>query len=84
MRLQKRTYALPPETVREFDEVVQPGRRSSVLANLMQTWLDERRRARLREAVIEGCQDMADTYLEIERDYHPLEEEVQRVLDAEG
>jgi metal-responsive CopG/Arc/MetJ family transcriptional regulator len=84
MRLQKRTYALPPETVREFDEAVQPGRRSTVVADLMQSWLDERRRARLREAVIEGCKEMADLYLEIEREYHPLEEEVERVLDAEG
>ena len=83
MRLKKRTYALPPETVEEFDKAVQPGKRSAVVAHLMHSWLDEQRRERLRQEVIEGCQDMADVYLEIEREYHPLEEEVARALGSE-
>lgn len=83
MRLKKRTYALPPDTIQEFDQVVQPGKRSAVVADLLQSWLDEQRRTRLREAVIEGCHDMAEIYLEIEREYHPLEEEVARALDSE-
>jgi hypothetical protein len=35
-------------------------------------------REQLRKEIIEGCRDMADVYLEVEREYHPLEEEVQR------
>ena len=84
MRLQKRTYALPPDTVKEFDEVVQPGKRSAVVGDLMQSWLDEQRRARLRQEVIEGCRDMADVWIEMEREFHPLEEEVDRVLNGGG
>lgn len=83
MRLQKRTYALPPDTVQEFDRVVQSGKRSAVVADLMHSWLDEQRRAQLRQEVIEGCQDMADVWIEMEREYHPLEEEVERVLNGE-
>jgi hypothetical protein len=37
---------------------------------------------RLRKEMIEGCRDMADVYLAIEREYHPLEEEVQRAVDG--
>jgi hypothetical protein len=33
--------------------------------------------------VIEGCREMADIYLEVEREYHPLEEEVHRALEAQ-
>ena len=34
--------------------------------------------------IIDGCREMADVYLEIEREYHPLEEEVDRALDVES
>jgi len=34
--------------------------------------------ARLREEIAEGCRDMCDVLLEIEREFHPLEEEVER------
>jgi beta-lactamase superfamily II metal-dependent hydrolase len=33
----------------------------------------------LRQAAIQGCREMADVYKEIEREYHPLEEEVERL-----
>jgi nitrate/TMAO reductase-like tetraheme cytochrome c subunit len=39
-------------------------------------WLDEQRREQLRREIIEGCHEMADVYLEIEQEYHPLEKEV--------
>ena len=32
----------------------------------------------LRRDIIEGCREMADVHLETEREYHPLEEEVER------
>lgn len=78
MGLQKRTYALPPDVVERFENAVSAGNRSSVVAGILKAWIEEQERARLRSAVIEGCRDMADVYLEIEREYHPLEEEVER------
>ena len=82
MGLLKRTYALPPETLEQFEQEVAPGKRSAVIADLLREWLDERRREQLRREIIEGCREMADIYLETEREYHPLEDEVHRALDA--
>ena len=82
MGLLKRTYSLPASTIDEFEKHVPAGQRSNVLAELLHGWLEQRRRERLRQDVIAGCKEMADVYLEIEREYHPLEEEVQRALDA--
>jgi len=84
MALLKRTYSLPAQTLQAFEKDVPAGQRSQVLAGLLESWLDEQRRERLRREVIKGCQEMADVYLEIEREYHPLEEEVQRGLDSES
>ena len=58
------------------------GKRSAVVAALLQEWFEQKRREELRREVIAGCQAMADIYLEIEGDFHPLEEEVHRALDA--
>ncbi|MCW5859488.1 MAG: hypothetical protein KIS63_14410, partial [Caldilineales bacterium] len=38
-------------------------------------------RLSLREEIVEGCQVMADLYLEIEQEYHRLEEEAQKYVD---
>jgi metal-responsive CopG/Arc/MetJ family transcriptional regulator len=77
----KRTYALPAETLQQFERQVLPGQRSTVIARLIRDWVDKQKRERLREEVIQGCRDMAELYLEVEREYHPLEEEVQSGLD---
>lgn len=77
MRLVKRTYVLPPLALEEFERTVGAGERSAVIARLLQDWLESRRRVQLRQAIVEGCRDMAEVYREIEREYHPLEEEVQ-------
>ena len=50
---------------------------------MLREWLDKQQREQLRREVIEGCREMADVYLEIEQEYHPLEEEVARALDAQ-
>jgi hypothetical protein len=81
--LLKRTYALPSDTLVQFEQAVAPGKRSAVISDLLREWLDKQRRERLRREIIEGCQAMADVYLEIERAYHPLEEEVQHALDVQ-
>jgi metal-responsive CopG/Arc/MetJ family transcriptional regulator len=80
MSLLKRTYSLPPETIEQFEQAVAPGQRSSVIADLLRAWLETRRRERLRREVIEGCHAMAEIYLQTEREFHPLEEEVHRAL----
>jgi metal-responsive CopG/Arc/MetJ family transcriptional regulator len=82
MQLLRRTYSLPPETVDQFEQAVEPGQRSAVIADLLREWLERQRREQLRREVIEGCREMAELYLEIEREYHPLEEEVHRALDV--
>ena len=80
MALLKRTYSMPSDTLDAFEETVAPGKRSGVIAQLVDEWLDEQRRAKLREDIAEGCREMAEIYLEIEREFHPLEEEVSRDL----
>ena len=82
MTLMKRTYALPAETLAQFEQAVVTGKRSAVISDLLREWLDQQRRESLRREIIEGCRAMADVYLEIEQAYHPLEEEVQYALDV--
>lgn len=50
----------------------------AVLTKVMQKWLAEQERRARTAGVIEGCREMADTYLAQERDFHPLEEEAVR------
>jgi hypothetical protein len=83
MRLVKRTYVLPPGTLQEFEKSVSAGERSAVIAQLLQDWLQGRKREQLRQAIIEGCREMAEVYREVEAEYHPLEEEVQHALENE-
>ncbi len=78
MRFQKRTYALPPETVERFESTVAAGKRSSVIAQVVNDWLDEQQREKLRADIAEGCREMWDVYLEVEKEYAPLDEEVMR------
>ena len=81
MTVVKRTYELPDATVAAFEQVVGPGRRSATVAALIQDWLEAAARRRLRDEIVAGLEDMTDEYLAVEREYHSLEEEVER--DAE-
>ena len=74
----KRTYTLPSDTLDRFEREVDPGSRSSVIARLIGSWLDDREKEALRRDIIEGCRDMWDEYLEVEREMHPLDVEVLR------
>jgi hypothetical protein len=78
MRLLKRTYSLRPETVERLERAVAAGKRSTLVDQLVYDWLDEQEREALRADIAEGCREMWDIYLEIEKEYHPLEEEVAR------
>jgi len=81
MNLVKRTYTLPAAAMHAFESQVPAGERSALVASLVQHWLEEARRKTLRREVVEGCAAMADMYLEIEKEYHPLEEEIHRAID---
>lgn len=81
MALAKRTYALPADTIEAFEREVESGQRSAVVGELMSEWLEERRKEEIRKSIIEGCREMWDVLLEVERDYHPLDEEVARKYD---
>ena len=80
MKLLKRTYTMPPDILQPFEEAVDRGHRSALLASLLKDWLEGRRRERLRREVLAGCQEMAEEYLAQEQAYHPLEEEAHRGL----
>src|SRR5262245_28245229 len=81
MTLQKRTYSLPEGLLQSFEQRVPAGQRSHVLGELMRRWLEEQKRARLREEIARGLAEMSDVYREVEREFHPLEQEAYRVLE---
>ena len=78
MRTQKRTYALPLATVEKFEKTVPSGQRSAALAHLIEAWLEKQQEEALERDIIEGCREMADVYLEIQREFDPLDTEVTR------
>jgi oligoendopeptidase F len=80
MQTLKRTYALPPETVIRFEEVVESGQRSAIVATLLDQWIKEKEREALQQRIIESCADMADEYQEIEREFLAIDEELHRAL----
>ena len=84
MALIKRTYGLPKNVLESFEAQVPAGQRGVLLARLVQDWLDRRRRAHLRQEIAEGCAAMAEVNLETEKEFHPLEEEVYRVLEEQS
>lgn len=84
MRLLKRTYGMPSDLVDRFEHSVARGGRGKVIAQLVENWLEEQKTAELRASIIEGCQEMWDIYLETEKEFHPLEEEVARKIDNES
>ena len=64
MKLQKRTYALPIDTISKFEQSVDSGKRSAVLAGLIDQYIEGCQRAALRKDLEEGCREMWDVYLE--------------------
>ena len=78
----KRTYSLPEPLWRRFEEIVPKRERSRVITELVSRWIEEKERERLRKEILEGCREMTEVYMEVEREFHPLEEEVERLLDG--
>lgn len=81
MKLAKRTYARPTETLKRFEQEIAPGKRSAKVAELIENWIRERERQALRQNIIEGCREMWDVYRETAQEWEPLDREVDRVLD---
>jgi hypothetical protein len=81
MKLAKRTYALPPETVAKFEAEVMSGQRSAKIAELIAAWMKERERQALRQSIIEGCRDMNEIYLETAKEWEPADDELWRGLE---
>jgi hypothetical protein len=80
LKLLKRTYSLPPDTLAAFEARIAPGRRSALIAELVESWIKEREREALRQNIEEGLREMWDVYEETARDWEPLEAEVDRLL----
>lgn len=78
MRLLKRTYSMPHETVEHLERSVAAGKRSALITRLVDDWLNEQEREELLADIIEGCREMWDVHLEIEKEFRPLDEEVER------
>jgi len=81
MRLEKRTYTLPPDLLQKFERRLPPGERSSSLARIIEDWLAEREREELRQQIIEGCQEMRTEYEQIDREWASVSDEVWRDLE---
>ena len=80
MQTQKRTYVLPRATVEKFERTVASGQRSAALALLIEAWLEEQQQAALERDIIEGCCEMGEVYLEIQREFNSLDTEVTRAF----
>ena len=78
MSLAKRTYSLPPEVVAKFENRIAAGDRSSLLAQLIRSWVEEREREELRQRIVEGCKEMASVYQEVDREWASTSDEVWR------
>ena len=76
MKLAKRTYSLPPSTLERYERQFAPGERSKTVAKLMEEWLAERERAELRCLVVEGCQEMAGLYQEVDQEWNGSADEI--------
>ena len=80
MKLAKRTYSLPPKTIERFETEVDSGRRSTVIAELIDKYLENKKREALRKDIEEGCREMWDIYRETAREWAPLDAEADRAL----
>ena len=66
------TFTLPSEIVKQFEREFPVSQRDSVMAEMMLKTVTDRR-TRRRADLVRGCREMADVYLQIEREFHPLE-----------
>ena len=78
MKLAKRTYSLPPDLLRKFEQLTPPGERSGFIARLIGERMAELERAELRRQIVEGCQEMSTLYSEIDAAWASASDEAWR------
>ena len=78
MKMDEWMGALPSDLVNRFEQAVAPDQRVSALTEALQEWMSTHSLLDLHQEIIEGCREMDALNLEIEGEYHPLEEEVER------
>jgi hypothetical protein len=77
----KRTYALPAGTINRFEQEVDPGRRSGVIAGLIDHYLEQKRREALRADIEEGLREMADIYRQVQAEFDAVDAETLRGIE---
>jgi hypothetical protein len=77
----KRTYALPEGTINRFEREVDAGRRSGVVADLIEQFLEEKRKEALRRDIEEGCREMNEIYKEVQREFETIDMETLRGIE---
>lgn len=83
MLLAKRTYNLPADKLQEFEAQVSPGKRSALIGQLIESWLEDKRREELRAAVLKGLEDSYELDEEVEREWSHLSDELWSSLPEE-
>jgi hypothetical protein len=73
------TIAFSEETRRLLEKLVPTGRRTDFVDAAVQQALQHLAQAKLREEMRECAREMYDEIMQLEEDFQPLEEEVQRL-----
>ena len=81
MELTRRTYALPPDIVAQFEEYVPSERRSDVVATLIEAWITKLDDESEQREIEDWVRDMDEIHLELEREFRPLDDEVWNTID---
>jgi hypothetical protein len=72
------TFAFPPELATRLDSVVPPRQRNAFVARAVQAQLEAIEEEQFRLEMEECAREMYDEILQIEAEFHPLEEEIHR------
>jgi hypothetical protein len=74
------TFAFPPDLVARLESAVPPRRRSAFVVQAVRAQLRALEREQLRAEMEECATEMYDEILQIETEFHPLEEELHRPI----
>ncbi len=72
------TFAFPDDLAARLETVVPPRQRNAFVAKAVREQLEALQRERLRAEMEECAREMYDEILQIEAEFHPLEEELHR------
>jgi hypothetical protein len=73
-------FDLPSDLAARLESAVPPGQRSAFIVEAIHTALRTLERDRLKAEMEECAREMYDEILQIEAEFHPLEEEIHRLL----